>query len=404
MRDILHLDLNNFYASVECLVNPLIKDSPVVVSGDINDRKGAIIAKNYIAKNYGIEVGMTVYKAKEMCKNLVVCTINMELYNYYSYLVRKIYLDYTPLVEPYSIDECFMDITNSKIYGNAKEIADKIRERVKREIGLTISVGVSFNKTFAKIGSDLKKPDATTIITKENFKDIIWKLPIESMLGIGNKNKYKLNKLGIFKIGELANYNENILIKRFGKIGKDFYDYSNGNDKREVQNYYNDIRPKSVGNATTIYKDINDDKIIYSTLSVLVQSIYKRLINQKITGINFVSLYVKDKDFNSWSKRKKLERTTFDCKTITDFAFSIFKNYYNKYPVHSLGVIVSGLVYNYKQLSIFDNKNEIIDNISLKIREKYGYKSITKANNLLDNRIFESMDKAILDKKYDTKK
>ena len=170
MRDILHCDLNNFYASCECLLNPELKGKPVAVGGKEEDRHGVVVAANYEAKKFGVHCGVTTYQAKKLCKDLIICQPHFKAYNEYSKKVRKIYEEYTDQVEIFSIDECWLDVTHSKIFGTSVQIANEIRERIKKEIGLTISVGVSFNKTFAKIASDLKKPDATTVITQENFK------------------------------------------------------------------------------------------------------------------------------------------------------------------------------------------------------------------------------------------
>ena len=194
-RDILHCDLNNFYASCECLINPSLKGLPVAVGGSEEDRHGVIVAANYEAKKFGVHCGVTTYQAKKLCPNLNICHSKFDVYNKYSRLVRAIYEEYTDQVEVFSIDECFLDVTHSKIFGTPVQIANEIRERVKKEIGLTISVGVSFNKTFAKIGSDLKKPDATTVITESNFKDKVWRLPVEDMFGVGRKTQEKLLKV-----------------------------------------------------------------------------------------------------------------------------------------------------------------------------------------------------------------
>ena len=207
MRDVLHCDLNNFYASCECLVNPDLQGKAVAVGGSPEDRHGVIVASNYKAKSFGIRCGVTVYQAYKLCPDVAICPPNFALYNEMSQKVRNIYAEYTDQVEVFSIDECWLDVTHSKIFGSPKEIADKIRQRVKDEVGLTISVGVSFNKTFAKIGSDLKKPDATTEITINNYKNVVWKLPVGDMFGVGRQTKSKLYKLGINTIGDLAKFN-----------------------------------------------------------------------------------------------------------------------------------------------------------------------------------------------------
>lgn len=218
MRTILHSDLNNFYASVECLKNPAIKDKPVVVVGSKEDRHGVVLAKNDIAKSKGVKTGDMYWEALQKCgPTLVEVQADFSSYLNMSKKVRKIYSDYTDQIEAYGIEECWLDVTYSKIFGNGEQIAEQIRNRVKKEIGLTVSVGVSWNKIFAKLGSDMKKPDAVTVITPENYKDVVWTLPVEDLLYVGKAAKTKLNKINIKTIGELANSDENLLVNLLGK-------------------------------------------------------------------------------------------------------------------------------------------------------------------------------------------
>ncbi len=193
----MHSDLNNFYASVECLYNPAIRNKPVAVTGDIEKRHGIILAKNYIAKQYGIKTGEAAWEAKAKCPDIVFTPAHFERYIKFSKLVRDIYSDYTDQIESFGLDECWLDVSKSNKYGDGKNIADNIRARVKFELGVTVSVGVSYNKIFAKLGSDIKKPDATTVISKDNFKDIVWPLPAEELLYVGRKTKEKLKTSNI---------------------------------------------------------------------------------------------------------------------------------------------------------------------------------------------------------------
>jgi len=214
-RSILHCDMNNFYASVECMLNPSLKEFPIAVCGSQEERHGIVLAKNYKAKAFNVQTGDVIWEAKKKCPTLVVVPPHYEEYIKYSKLAREIYSRYTDQVEPYGMDECWLDISGTEqIFGTAEEVANEIRETVKFELGLTISVGVSYNKIFAKLGSDMKKPDAVTVIANESFKDIVWPLPAEELLGVGRATKRKLNDYGIKTIGDLANFNVDILQSR----------------------------------------------------------------------------------------------------------------------------------------------------------------------------------------------
>ncbi|MGN1235470.1 MAG: DNA polymerase IV, partial [Christensenellaceae bacterium] len=219
-RVILHSDLNNYFASVECLSNPGLKALPLAVCGDAEARCGVILAKNEVAKSYGIRTGDTVFAARKKCKDLILCATHFDKYVAYSKKVRQIYERFTDQVESFSIDECFLDVTESAfLFGSGEEIAERIRRAVKEELSLTVSVGVSFNKVFAKIASDMKKPDAVTVIDRENYREKLWPLPVRDMLYVGASTERTLEKLGIRTIGQLARYPEEPLVSRLGKWG-----------------------------------------------------------------------------------------------------------------------------------------------------------------------------------------
>ena len=212
---ILHCDANNFYASCECALNPSIKDQPVAVTGEVSKRNGIVLAKNELAKKYGVKTGDVIFEAKRKCPDLVCVRPHHKVYEKYSRRIRSIYEEYTDKVEPFGIDECWLDITDTlKFFGSAMDVANTLRKRVKEELGLTISVGISFSKTFAKLGSDMKKPDAVTVISFDNFKSMTYHLPLSSIIGIGRKLEAKLNRLNIFTLGDLAKYDENIIKKK----------------------------------------------------------------------------------------------------------------------------------------------------------------------------------------------
>lgn len=230
-RDILHCDMNNFYASVECMLDPALKKYPVAVCGSVEERHGIVLAKNYKAKAFQVQTGDAVWQAQQKCPGLVVVPPHYEEYIKYSKLARNVYERYTDQVEPYGMDECWLDITGTRsLFGLPEKIANEIRETIKFELGLTISVGVSFNKIFAKLGSDMKKPDAVTVIPKDSFREKIWGLPAADLLGVGRATQRVLNNYGIHTIRDLATTNPEFLRSQLGKNGVALWNYANGND------------------------------------------------------------------------------------------------------------------------------------------------------------------------------
>lgn len=389
MRDILHCDLNNFYASCETLVNPSLKDKAVAVGGSPKDRHGVIVAANYKAKSFGVRCGVTVYQAYKLCPEVVICSPNFELYNEMSRKVRAIYADYTDQIEVFSIDECWLDVTASKMFGSPVEIANKIRERVKREIGLTISVGVSFNKTFAKIGSDLKKPDATTEINIDNYKSIVWKLPVGDMFGVGRQTKAKLINMGVNTIGDLAKFDKNILIKLFGKMGEQLYNHANGVDECEVAYLSDEQHPKSVGNSTTFYKDLTEIKDIELGFTVIAENVVSRMIKYGLKCAKTLSIVVKDDKLNVYQKQCQLTPACRDSKIYMQTALNLFNDNFTNLKVRLLGITASDWCEDEIQLSLFEEpkSNKSIDDVMLKIRNKYGHESIKRGNAMLDEKI-----------------
>lgn len=401
MRDILLCDLNNFYASCEVINDSSIKDLPVAVSGSVEDRKGVVIACNYLAKKYGVKAGDIFYQAKSKCPNLVVKECNFALYNHYSKLVREIYLKYTDRVEPFSIDECYLDVTNSKIFGQPEEIAYKIKEEVKQKYGLTLSVGVSFNKSFAKLASEFKKPDAVSVVNENNYKEKVWGLPINEFCGIGKNLKIKLNKYNIITLGDLANTDVNFLIKVLGKVGKDLHDFANGEDEREVELYSNYVKPKSVGNSTTFYRDLTKYNDIVLGFSVISDSIVERMIKYNINGAKTLTVSAKDNLLNRFSKHISLPYYTRSSKLITNTAVETFYKYFKLNPIRQLGLTVSNFDNGTEYENIFKTKGEVkdIDKTIIDINNKFNKKALFKANNLIDKKIAKSFEREQLTKK-----
>lgn len=220
-RVILHCDLNNFFASVTLLSNATLYNMPVAVCGNEKERHGIVLAKNEIAKSYGVKTAETIRDAKRKCPELVCLPPDYKQYKKYSVAARKIYERYTDMIEPFGIDECWLDVTGSiRIFGSGEEIAEKIRSSIKNELKITVSIGVSFNKVFAKLGSDMKKPDGITVISKENFKSKVWPLPAKDLLYVGKSTEERLKSSGIFTIGDVANCETALLSHLLGKNGE----------------------------------------------------------------------------------------------------------------------------------------------------------------------------------------
>ncbi|NLM51008.1 MAG: DNA polymerase IV [Clostridiaceae bacterium] len=393
-RVILHSDLNNFYASVECLYNPQLRDKPVAVCGSVEERHGIVLAKNYIAKKYGIITGEAVWQAKQKCPRLVVVSPDMDKYIYFSKMAREIYEDYTDMIEPFGLDECWLDVTGSThLFGDGKKIADEIRERIKREMGITASIGVSYNKIFAKLGSDIKKPDATTVITKENYKDVVWRLPVSDLLYVGSATKYKLKKKFIYTIGDLANTNISDLKLWFGKWGEVLWVFANGLDNSPVANILQPPKVKSIGNSTTAPRDLIEERDIKITLYILSESVAARLRKHHYLA-RTIKIYVRDSSLNTWDRQEKLEVPTSNSTTISKKAYELFlKNSFLGKPIRSLGVKACDLqVADDVQMSFLaeyikeDNLNKLelaIDNI----RRRFGHFSIQRGIMLEDLRL-----------------
>ena len=258
-RVILHCDMNNFYASVECMLNPELKNKPVAVCGSVEERHGIVLAKNYAAKAFGVSTGEAIWQAKQKCQDLVIVEPHYEQYMKFSKLAREIYGRYTDQIEPYGMDECWLDVTGSGCMGTGFEIADEIRRTVKFELGLTISAGVSFNKIFAKLGSDMKKPDAITCIEADSFREKIWCLPASDLLGVGRATEKVLSGYGIHTIGELAATSDDFLKCRLGKNGLAIKKYANGLDDSPVMRSDFVSPVKSIGHGITTMQDLENN-------------------------------------------------------------------------------------------------------------------------------------------------
>lgn len=341
MRTILHSDCNGFYASVECLYQPEIRSKPVAVGGDAEKRHGIILAKNEIAKKYKIKTGEAIWQARQKCPSLVVVPPHFERYMRFSRMCRRIYADYTDRIENFGLDEAWLDVSGNDTDGEA--IAHEIRRRVKSELGITVSVGVSFNKIFAKLGSDYKKPDAVTVISKENYRDIVFPLKAEDLLYVGPATKQKLNRLGVYTIGKLAALPLSLLRNIFGKWGDVLYTFANGLDASPVMHADETSAIKSIGNSTTAVRDLTCPEDVKMIFMVLCDSVCRRLREQGARA-GLVGISVRDRDLYTFTRQHKLLSPTDITQEIYDAAMALFAaNYGWEKSIRSLGVSVSEL-------------------------------------------------------------
>lgn len=400
--DILHCDLNNFYASVEQLLNPDLKGKYIAVSGNPQKRSGIILAKNTAAKLMGVQTAEPIWQAKQKCPELICVPPHFEYYVHFSKRVRSIYERYTDKVEGFGLDECWLDVTHSKLFGTPFEIAEKIRNDVKSETGLTISVGVSFTKTFAKLGSDLKKPDATTVISRENYQQVVWKLPVCEMLFIGKRTGAKLNEMGIFTLGDLACASCDALKKRFGVVGERLILAARGEDEEEVLASDVERQIKSVSHGTTTLRDMvtydDADKVIF----YLSDMVATRLRRYGLLG-EVVHLDIRRNDLSHESKQSKISPTQV-ADNIYVAAKKLLRCIWRAEqdtPLRSLTVSVANLseVCTGVQMSIFDTRDEKEQNLEFSldlIRKKFGFNAITRAseldNDLLSGKQFSEED------------
>ncbi len=391
-RVILHSDLNNFYASVECLYNPEIRDRPVAVCGSQSTRHGIVLAKNGLAKKFGVAAGDAVWEARSKCPGLVVVRPNYMQYLKFSMMVRKIYENYTNLIEAFGIDENWLDVTEStRLYGSGKQIADELRKRIEFELGITASVGVSFNKVFAKLGSDMKKPDATTVISEEDYREKVWGLPVGDMIYVGPSTRRKLTDIGISTIGELAGAPPRFLEQHFGQWGRTLWIFANGYDDSPVTRL--DFQPniKGVGNSLTTPHDLRDDNDVKILTYVLADSVAERLRRHHLKG-RTVQIYIRSSDLSFIERQGQLSHYTCVSSEIAEKALEIFGQSWDwSKTIRTLGVRVTNVVTADRcgQVSFFDDEKRLrreqlessIDNI----RTRFGHYSVQRAVLLKSN-------------------
>ena len=388
-RVILHCDQNCFFASVELLSHPDLRDVPMAVCGDPASRHGIILAKNEPAKRFGIQTAETVWQARRKCPGLVLLPPHHKLYREYSVRVNELYGQYTDLVEPFGIDESWLDITGSMhlFGGDPVAIADELRRRVREELGLSISVGVSFNKIFAKLGSDYKKPDATTLISPENWQEIVWPLPVGAMLFVGRSAQRTLAQYGVETIGQLAACRPEMIEQLLGKLGRQLHEYANGLDRSPVRPQAEREPVKSVGNGTTFPHDLTRWEEVRAGLAALSDSVAMRLRRQGLY-CSGVQVTIKDSSFCSISRQKRLESPTRLMKDIQRAAMELTRSAWRApTPIRMLTVTalhITESAESFEQLDLLgagravsNARQEKLESAVRAIRDKFGDGSIT---------------------------
>ena len=392
-RTILHVDLNNFYASVECLYHPELRGKPVAVAGDVSERRGIILAKNMQAKAAGVKTGEAIWQAQGKCPGLVCVSPDYRKYLRFSRLARAIYSDYTDRIEAFGIDECWCDLTGSvALFGDGVRIAGEIRQRLRDELGVTGSIGVSWNKIFAKLGSDMKKPDATTVITPDNFRELVWPLPVEELLYVGRSTKTKLNNRAVLTIGDLARRDVHLLRLALGVWGETLHGFANGWDDAPVAAVGEENIIKSVGNSTTTPRDLVNDEDVKLIVYVLAESVAARLRRYGLK-CRTVAIHVRNNELYSFERQGKLPSATFLSGTIARKAMELFRaNYRWDRPLRSIGVRGADLVSadGSQQLDLFEwdtAQAEVLERTVDRLRERFGPYCVRRCTMLEDDRL-----------------
>lgn len=397
MRTILHSDLNNFYASVEIMKNPALKDVPLAVTGSVEDRHGIVLAKNQIAKSLGVKTGEVLWSAQRKCGgNLISVLADFPSYYRVSKAVKAIYGRFTDHIESFGIDECWLDVTDSvKLFGGGEKIAEEIRKTVKEELGVTVSIGVSFNKIFAKLGSDMKKPDAVTVIDQNNYKNTVWKLPASDLLYVGRATAKKLESIGVHTIGDIATTDEKILTKLLGVWGRTLHHYASGLDNTPVIDKVEERNVKSIGNSLTDYKDLNNFDEVKTLILLLSETVASRLRDSGVGKALTVRLSVTDKELSTTAKQMALQKPTNSALDLANACYKLFLDFYKwEHPVRAIGVSVSNFTFGAEQLTLIEDresedKKERLDNVVDDIRRKYGNNSVQRARILQDKKLAE---------------
>ena len=395
MRTILHSDMNAFYASVELLYHPDLRGKAVAVGGDPELRHGIVLAKSEAAKKAGVKTGMALWQARQLCPEILFLPPHYDRYMRFSKLAREIYGEYTDRVEPFGLDECWLDITDSvAIKGDGAKVAQEIRARIKRELGVTVSIGVSWNKIFAKFGSDYKKPDAITVVSRDSYKDIVWPRPAGDLLYVGRATKRKLASLGIRTIGEIAQTDPTILKGLLGKMGLVLYAFANGEDQTPVEMENTCAPVKSIGNGMTAPRDLVQESDVALVVYLLSESVSARLREQGFCA-RVIEIGVRDNDLLCFTRQRKIDVPTDITGEIATEAMRLFREHYDwRRPIRSLVVRAASLVPSDApwQIGLFRDpvrrdKERIMDSAVDTIRRRFGYYAIRRGRMLCDSEL-----------------
>ena len=403
-RQILHVDVNNAFLSwlaVYKLKNGEqvdIREQVAVIGGDETKRSGIVLAKSSKAKQFGIVTGETLYSARQKCRNLQVYPGDYKIYREYSNKLYNLLLEYTDKIERYSIDECFLDMTNYLMGDKLINKANEINKRIKKELGFTVNVGVAHNKLLAKMASDFTKPDRVHTLYEEEIPQKMWDLPISELFMIGKRTVPKLYNMGIKTIGQLAKSDEKLLIKKFGKFGKVMWEYANGIDEAEVN--YLPEKPKSIGNSVTLPIYVSDISQLEEVIVALSEQVSYRLRKEDLLA-TVVNVQLRTKNFEDFSHQAKLDCATSSTKEILKNAKYLFREMYKTgMLIRLVGVRVDGLVEKEQlQLSLFGNtedskKQQKLDSVLDGLNEKYGYNFVKRAGKMnVDKKVFDNFRK-----------
>ncbi len=400
-RKILHVDVNNAFLSwtaVDLLKkgHPVdIRTIPSIIGGDEDRRAGIVLAKSPVAKKFGIVTGEPIYFARKKCNKIEVFPSNFELFKYYSDKLYNLLLEYTDVIERFSIDECFLDLTHYLNGRKLEDVAKEINYRSEHELGFTVNIGVSSNKLLAKMASDFEKPNKIHTLYEYEIEDKMWSLPVSELFMIGRKTVPKLHNLRIKTIGDLAKTDKEFIVKRFGKFGITMWNYANGIDESEVNNKQE--LPKSIGNSVTLPNDLKDIDEINKIVVALCEQVSYRLRHYNLVA-STVNVQLRNKDFVDHSHQKQLKFETSSTKEIIETAKEILKEMYNGESIRLVGVRVDNLENKEEtQISFFskdnEEKQEKLDNVLDSLKSKFGYNSVTRAGKLEVESIVKGKEK-----------
>lgn len=382
---ILHVDMNNFYASVETLYAPQYRNVPMAVAGDRESRHGIILAKNMLAKKAGVKTAEPIWMALQKCPDLQLAPPHHKRYEEFSRRAKEIYYRYTDLVEPFSLDECWLDVYGSeRLFGSGEEIAEKIRRQVREELGLTVSIGVSYNKVFAKLGSDYKKPDAVTVFGRDKLESVIWKLPCDALLFVGPHTRKTLEKYGIRTIGDIARIKLSTMQAMLGRGGETLWLYANGLDDSPVLPAGSQREAKSIGSSVTLPRDVTTEEEVRETLLSLADSVAHSLREEGVKA-GEVQLTVRNGNFEEFQRQCRIDPPVSDSQSLYRAALSLYRRENKRWAVRLLGIRAGKLVgAGEGQVSLFDRddgreRREQLETAVDLIRERFGRASVERA-------------------------